>query len=481
MQSVQKDVSEEVMAKTPRFTPQDAPEPDSEVVYCHAYSKEILNFLTGNGVTMHDPETPPTRILDIGTGNGLWAIEAAKLWKDCEVTGLDYLNIQVKLSSLPEDIAHRIQWIHANFLKQLPFPSSYFDIVHVSRLAIHVPEDRAPLLANEIYRILRPGGVLEVMEEDLIFPHARMLSASRANSTDIFRSDIIYPNYSPSITSDSSSRLSEKTVTGPDSPASSRSLSRSFKFGSSKSTETRLSDPLASQLTLSGDTFEADHRNHSQLAMAWDAMLSNRRVAASGTVMIFYLSSLFAVSHSPPALQIPLPPNSFSKQEKKPETRSSSEDSMFMGVQKPTDKYRALPRSQAPKVMSTLAPMHLARSLAVVIACKDALRKCYIELFQAEYPPPKNTPGKHKQPIDPQSCVRDAFEDAWLHWEGDMRDRINARDVIRTQLHWEEPVDSVSDWRDWRDSVIHSGDGQSTDNLCRNIRALVGWKPMSET
>lgn len=30
---------------------------------------------------MHDPETAPTRILDIGTGNGLWAIEAAKLWK----------------------------------------------------------------------------------------------------------------------------------------------------------------------------------------------------------------------------------------------------------------------------------------------------------------------------------------------------------------------------------------------------------------
>ncbi|KAF7970069.1 hypothetical protein HWV62_25040 [Athelia sp. TMB] len=95
LQSVQKDVSDEVMSKTPRFAHQDAPDPgpDSEVVYCHDYTKEILNFdnwdfmflskhCCKNGVTMHEPETPPRRILDIGTGNGLWAIEAAKLWKD---------------------------------------------------------------------------------------------------------------------------------------------------------------------------------------------------------------------------------------------------------------------------------------------------------------------------------------------------------------------------------------------------------------
>lgn len=64
-----------------------------------------------------------------------------------------------------------------------------------------------------------------------------------------------------------------------------------------------------------------------------------------------------------------------------------------------------------------------------------------------------------------------------------MRDRINARDVIRTQLHWEEPpyLESESDWRDWRNTVIHTEEGQSTDDLCRNIRALVCWKPKSET
>ncbi|KAF7970068.1 hypothetical protein HWV62_25038 [Athelia sp. TMB] len=216
--------------------------------------------------------------------------------------------------------------------------------------------------------------------------------------------------------------------------------------------------------------------------MAWDAMLSRRKVASSGTaVMIFYLSSTFAISHSPPALQIPLPPNSFSSREIASDPRSPAEDSMFMGIQKPTDRYRTPPRSQAPKVMSTLAPMHLARTVATAIACKNEIRKSFIALFQEEYPPPKDAPGRPKQQNDPQSGVQDAFEEAWLYWEGDMRDRINARDVIRTQLHWEEPPDSVSEWRDWRHSVVHTEEGQSTDDLCRNIRALVGWKPVVDT
>lgn len=260
------------------------------------------------------------------------------------------------------------------------------------------PHGRTPLMCVPSRSIMDTS--------ELILPH------------QLIRSEIIYPNFSPSISSGSSSRLSEITVTGPDSPASSRSLDRSLKFGSSNSGETRFSDPFSSQWTLTGDTFDVDHRNHSQLAMAWDAMLSNRRVAASGTaVMIFYLSSPFAVSHSPPALQVPLPRNSFSKRDKF-ESRSSSEDSIFMGVQKPTDKHKTPPQSQAPKIMSDLAPLHLARTVAIVIACKDALRKCFIELFQADYPPPKEKPSSFKLPVHPQSCVIDAFEDAWLHWEG---------------------------------------------------------------
>lgn len=133
---------------------------------------------------MHDPETPPTRILDIGTGNGLWAIEAAKLWKvnsphffrgiydlTClrsrtvksqgSITSTYKLNYQACLKTSLTGYNGSTQIclciLHINLynpnsllylsLKQLPFPSSYFDIVHVSRLAIHVPEDRVCLMS----------------------------------------------------------------------------------------------------------------------------------------------------------------------------------------------------------------------------------------------------------------------------------------------------------------------------------------------
>lgn len=39
-------------------------------------------FLTSlcRSLTLHQFETPPSRILDLGCGGGLWVIEAAKQW-----------------------------------------------------------------------------------------------------------------------------------------------------------------------------------------------------------------------------------------------------------------------------------------------------------------------------------------------------------------------------------------------------------------
>lgn len=146
-------------------------------------------------------------------------------------------------------------------------------------------------------------------------------------------------------------------------------------------------------------------------------MLFKRRVAPSGTaVLVFYLSSIFAVSQAPPALEIPLPANSFSRRDKTPEKRHPP-DSMFYGVRKPTGKARPPPQYLGPKVMSTLAPMHLARTVATVVACKDTLRESFIEIFLKDYPPPPKSVYE-KKAIDPLGSVRDAFEEAWTNWEG---------------------------------------------------------------
>ncbi|KAG8768343.1 hypothetical protein FRC15_005202, partial [Serendipita sp. 397] len=112
----------------------------------------------------------PNNILDLGCGNGVWILDAANLWPDAMFTGLDIAPIQPSLSLLAPHLAKRIQWVNANFLEQLPFPTSHFDFVRICRIARGVPEHKWKEFFKEVSRVLKPGGALEVFEEDLVFP-----------------------------------------------------------------------------------------------------------------------------------------------------------------------------------------------------------------------------------------------------------------------------------------------------------------------
>ncbi|KAG8796833.1 hypothetical protein FRC17_007930, partial [Serendipita sp. 399] len=112
----------------------------------------------------------PSRVLDLGCGNGVWTLDAAEVWPDTLFVGLDIAPIQPSLSLLVPKLASRIRWINANFLEPLPFPTSYFDFVHIRRIARGVPEHKWDEFLQEVSRVLTPNGALEILEEDLIFP-----------------------------------------------------------------------------------------------------------------------------------------------------------------------------------------------------------------------------------------------------------------------------------------------------------------------
>ncbi|KAJ7161421.1 hypothetical protein C8R43DRAFT_992828 [Mycena crocata] len=116
----------------------------------------------------------PEHSLDLGCGTGSWIIDAAKEWPNCDFVGFDLVDIQIPLKTLPPEyasIAERISWVHGNFLtNKLPFEDDEFDHVHIHAIAHGVPENKWGILFEEINRILRPGGVVEILEEDVIFP-----------------------------------------------------------------------------------------------------------------------------------------------------------------------------------------------------------------------------------------------------------------------------------------------------------------------
>ncbi|KAF7307089.1 UBIQUITIN-CONJUGAT-2 domain-containing protein [Mycena indigotica] len=136
-------------------------------------SVSFVDF-TDENWTAEGSSSTPQRSLDLGCGTGAWVIDAAKEWPDCEFVGFDLMDIQIPLTSLPSDyasISERVSWVHGNFLtNKLPFDDDDFDHVHIAGIAQGVPENKWGPLFEEINRVLRPGGVVEIVEDDIIFP-----------------------------------------------------------------------------------------------------------------------------------------------------------------------------------------------------------------------------------------------------------------------------------------------------------------------
>jgi len=55
-------------------------------------------------------------------------------------------------------------------LESLPFPDNHFDLVEIRRIARGVPEDKWASLFEEVSRVLKQDGAIEIVEEELLFP-----------------------------------------------------------------------------------------------------------------------------------------------------------------------------------------------------------------------------------------------------------------------------------------------------------------------
>ncbi|KAF3908349.1 hypothetical protein AA313_de0208749 [Arthrobotrys entomopaga] len=100
----------------------------------------------------------PQKILDIGTGSGIWAIEMADLHPSAVIIGNDLSPIQPKW--VPPNLRFEVDDVESEWTHQ---PES-FDFIF-SRYMVGSIKDW-PRLFEQAFNALKPGGYLEVLDPD---------------------------------------------------------------------------------------------------------------------------------------------------------------------------------------------------------------------------------------------------------------------------------------------------------------------------
>lgn len=117
---------------------------------------------------------PNPRIVDVATGNGVWAAEVARRYPDTSVLGLDISDAQYSprytwTENLEFDLYDLLQEIPSHLLGQ-------FDVVHVRLILSAGPNVDKTLFINRFHKLLRPGGWLQW--DDLTYPNIHLVRQS---------------------------------------------------------------------------------------------------------------------------------------------------------------------------------------------------------------------------------------------------------------------------------------------------------------
>ncbi len=113
------------------------------------------------------PITEPARILDVGCGTGRWLAEMAQEFPRAEAIGIDLTPPENGSAMFPPNC----QFQQANLLNSLPFEDHSFDFVHQRLLLFAIPAARWPQLIQELVRVTRVQGWIELTEVDPLFQH----------------------------------------------------------------------------------------------------------------------------------------------------------------------------------------------------------------------------------------------------------------------------------------------------------------------
>ncbi len=108
------------------------------------------------------------RVLDLACGPGEWVMGMARTYPHMELVGVDKSKRMIDYASACAEAEDQSCHFRVMDVTQAPldFPQSSFDLINARFILGFMKRDQWPLLLRECYRLLVPGGVIRVTEQE---------------------------------------------------------------------------------------------------------------------------------------------------------------------------------------------------------------------------------------------------------------------------------------------------------------------------
>ena len=128
---------------------------------------QMINTGLGGVLPEHPDPTVFHRILDVACGSGGWVIDTAQAFPTMSVFGIDISQKMIEYARAQAQEKHvkdRVELHIMDALLMLEFPANFFDLVNLRFGASFMRTWDWPKLLSEIWRVITPGGVVQITE-----------------------------------------------------------------------------------------------------------------------------------------------------------------------------------------------------------------------------------------------------------------------------------------------------------------------------